>query len=150
MPRIERTANVEWEGNLARGRGWISAGSSGAFAGLPFSNATRIGDPEGMTSPEELLAAAHAACFANSLAAELSRVGTPPERLDVRCRITMDEVEGRGHQIVGSTVTVRASVPDTDTAGFGDAVRLADDGCPFSSLLKRAGAEVAVDAELAA
>jgi lipoyl-dependent peroxiredoxin len=78
MPRIERHANVFWEGNLARGSGTISAGT-GAFEALPYSNAVRIGQGnEGKTSPEELLAAAHAGCFATSLAGELTRAGSPP------------------------------------------------------------------------
>ena len=148
MPRIERTAEIAWEGNLARGRGLISAGSSGAFAGLPYSNASRIGQPEGKTSPEELLAAAHGGCFATSLAGELTRLGHPPERLELSCRIVMDEVEGQGHQIVGSQLTVGARVPGIDEAAFAEGVRLADDGCPFSALLKRAGATVEVRAEL--
>ena len=82
MPRIERTADVSWEGNLARGEGRISAGSSGAFDGLAYSNATRIGNPEGKTSPEELLAAAHGGCFTMSLAGELTGLGHPPERIE--------------------------------------------------------------------
>src|SRR4051812_41219816 len=106
MPRIERAAEIRWEGNLARGQGLISASSSGAFRDLAFTNATRIGQPEGKTSPEELLAAAHGGCFANSLAAELSSAGTPPESLEVFCHIVMDEVEGQGHQIVASALRV--------------------------------------------
>jgi osmotically inducible protein OsmC len=62
MPRIERTANVKWEGNVARGAGHLTAGSSGAFTDLPLTLASRIGNPEGKTSPEELLAGAHAGC----------------------------------------------------------------------------------------
>ncbi len=138
-----------WEGNLARGEGMISAGSSGAFAGLGYSNATRIGSPEGKTSPEELLAAAHGGCFTMSLAGELSALGHPPERLESTCRITMDEVEGQGHQIVGSRVTVTATVDGVDQATFERAVVLADEGCPFSALLKRSGATVEIDARLA-
>ena len=107
MPRIERTAEIVWEGNLARGTGSISAGS-GAFTAQPFSNASRIGQPEGKTSPEELLAAAHGGCFTTSLAGELTSLGHPPERSRSTCRIVMDEVEGQGHQIVGSLVTVVA------------------------------------------
>ena len=149
MPRIERTADVAWEGNLARGEGRISAGSSGAFAGLAYSNAARIGDPEGKTSPEELLAAAHGGCFTMSLAGELTALGHPPERLETSCRIVMDEVEGQGHQIVGSQVTVTATVAGIDEATFEKAVTLADEGCPFSALLKRSGAEVEIQAELA-
>ncbi len=149
MPRIERTAEVRWEGNLARGGGLISAGSSGSFSDLPYSQATRIGPPEGKTSPEELLAAAHGGCFTMSLAGELTGLGHPPERLEVTCRIIMDEVEGQGHQIVGSEITATAAVAGVDVETLADAVRLADEGCPFSALLKRAGATVDVRAELA-
>ncbi len=149
MPRIERTAAIVWEGNLARGHGLLSADSSGAFRELPFSNASRIGQPEGKTSPEELLAAAHGCCFTTSLAGELTGLGHPPERCEVSCRILMDEVAGQGHQIVGSRVTVTATVPGIDAATFAEAVRLADEGCPFSALLKRAGATVEIDAGLA-
>ena len=111
MPRIVREAEVSWEGNVARGAGAISAASSGAFSGCRTPSATRIGVPEGKTSPEELLAAAHGGCFTMSLASELSKAGTPPERLDVRCVVTMDEVEGKGHQIVHSEIEARGTVP---------------------------------------
>ena len=147
MPRIERTAEIVWEGNLARGAGLISA-ATGAFAALPYSNATRIGQPEGKTSPEELLAAAHGGCFATSLAGELTKLGHPPGRLQIGCKIVMDEVEGQGHQIVGSNLTVAAEVAGLDERTFAEAVALADEGCPFSALLKRAGATVAVSAEV--
>jgi osmotically inducible protein OsmC len=147
MPRIERTASVTWEGNVARGTGRISA-DTGAFEELPFSLPTRIGSPDGKTSPEELLAAAHAGCLAMSLASELSSAGSPPERLDVRATIRMDEVEGQGHQIVASTAEVRARVPGFARDAWEKAVEAADEGCPFSALLRRAGADVKVNAEL--
>ena len=102
--------------NVARGAGSITASTSGAFAALPYSVATRIGAAEGNTSPEELLAAAHAGCYAMSLASELTEAGTPPERLDVHCTITMDEVEGAGHRIVASAIEARGRVPDAITA----------------------------------
>jgi lipoyl-dependent peroxiredoxin len=143
MPRIERTATTTWEGNLARGSGSIDA-ASGAFAALGFSLATRVGSPEGKTSPEELLAAAHAGCFTMSLAGELTKAETPPGRLDVSCTIVMDEVEGHGHQIVGSQVEVRATVDGADAAALDAAIERADAECPFSALLKRAGAEVTI------
>ena len=143
MPRIERNAQVVWEGNVARGQGRIAA-ASGAFAGLPYSLATRIGSPEGKTSPEELLAAAHGGCFTMSLATELVQAGTPPGRLVVDCQIVMDEVEGQGHQIVGSNVTVSAEVDGLDEASLREAIAKADEGCPFSALLKRAGADVKI------
>lgn len=143
MPRIERNAEIAWEGNVARGAGRITA-ATGAFAELPFTLATRIGNPDGKTSPEELLAAAHGACFTMSLASELVQAGTPPGRLDVHCRIVMDEVEGQGHQIVGSIVTVSAAVDGADEAALNAAIAKADEGCPFSALLKRAGADVQI------
>lgn len=124
----------------------VSAASSSAFA-LPITIASRVGDPEGKTSPEELLAAAHAACFVTSLGGELARAGTPPERLHVRCTITMDEVQGVGHRIVSSTIAASGSVPGIDQAAFARAAEVADAGCPFSALIK-ASATVTVDATL--
>jgi osmotically inducible protein OsmC len=148
MPRIVRDADVVWEGNLARGEGAITAASSGAFTTLPYSLPTRIAAPEGKTSPEELLAAAHGGCFTMSLAGELTAAGTPPGRLDVHCRITMDEVEGRGHLIVHSAITVRARVDGIDRAALTDAVDAAHRGCSFSSLLGDAGVDVDIDTTL--
>ena len=147
MPRIERSATVTWEGNLARGTGLISA-ATGAFSELPYSLPIRIGaGNEGKTSPEELLAAAHAGCFATGLAGELTRRGTPPGRLEIGCLITMDEVEGKGHQIVHSTIDAVARVDGIDTAGLDEAARAADQGCPFSELI-RASAGVTINARL--
>jgi lipoyl-dependent peroxiredoxin len=148
MPRIERTAEVVWEGNVARGGGSISAGS-GAFTALPYSLATRIGKSEGKTSPEELLAAAHGGCITMSIAGELVGVGITPGRIDVTCLIVMDEVEGQGHQIVGSHVEAVVAAEGLDDEALQAALVKADEGCPFSALLKRAGAEVHVAARLA-
>ena len=138
MPRIERTIDIVWEGNLARGDGRIT-GESGAFADLPFSLPSRIAKEQGKSSPEELLAAAHAGCLTRSIVGELTGDGTPPERIDVRCTIVMDEVEGGGgHEIVASHVTLAGDdVPE-------EVVRRADEGCPFSRLLKKAGVEVTI------
>ncbi len=144
MPRIVRDADAAWEGNLARGTGTLSAATSGAFDELGFSLATRIGAPEGKTSPEELLAAAHAGCFTTSLANELTSAGMPPGRLDVRCRITMDEVEGKGHLIVRSALDVTGRVPGAEAADFAEAVEKANAGCSFSILLRESGASVDV------
>ncbi len=119
-----------------------SSPGSGAFAGLPYSLPTRIGAAEGKTSPEELLAAAHAGCFTMGLAAELTDAEAPAERLDVTCTITMDEVEGQGHQIVGSAIEAVANAPGLDPSAFDGLVEAADAGCPFSTLLKNAGATV--------
>jgi lipoyl-dependent peroxiredoxin len=148
MPRIERTAQVTWEGNVARGAGSLTAGT-GAFSGLGFSLPTRIGQAEGKTSPEELLAAAHGGCITMSLASELTQAGTPPGTLDVGVTIVMDEVEGQGHQIVASYVEAAVAVDGLDDEALQAAAEKADKGCPFSQLLVRAGAEVHISARLA-
>jgi lipoyl-dependent peroxiredoxin len=148
MPRIERSSRITWEGNVARGVGTISA-DTGAFTELPFSLPTRIGQAEGKTSPEELLAAAHGGCLTMSLASELTQAGTPPGRLEISCRIVMDEVEGQGHQIVASHVDASVSADGADDAALQAALAKADEGCPFSQLLRRAGVELHVSAQLA-
>jgi osmotically inducible protein OsmC len=147
VPRIVREADATWEGTVARGSGTLTGASSRAFSGLPVTIASRVGDPEGKTSPEELLAAAHAGCFITSLGSELARAGTPPERLEVRCTITMDEVEGQGHRIVHSAIEASGAAPGADEASFAQAAEAADAGCPFSALIK-ASATVTVTATL--
>jgi osmotically inducible protein OsmC len=147
VPRIERRAQAVWEGSVARGAGSFSAVSSRAFDSLPYSLATRIGNPEGRTSPEELLAAAHAGCFAMSLSNELTRLDSPPDRLEVTVTCVVDEVEGRGHLVVASEVEVEASVPGLDDERFQSAVRDADAGCTMAALV-RGSAEVRVSARL--
>src|SRR5438552_18509161 len=146
MPKIERSASITWEGNVARGAGHIS-GDTGAFSGLPFSLPTRIGQAEGKTSPEELLAAAHGGCLTMSLASELTQAGTPPGRIDTTCLIVMDEVPGEGHQIVASHVTLHAAVEGIDEGTLVETLERADAGCPFSTLLRKAGVEVSVNLE---
>jgi osmotically inducible protein OsmC len=148
MPKIERSSRITWEGNVARGDGTIS-GETGAFDALPFSLPTRIGEAEGKTSPEELLAAAHGGCITMSLASELTQAGTPPGRLDVSCRIVMDEVEGQGHQIVASHVEATVAADGVDDAALQTLLQKADESCPFSQLLRRAGVELHVSAHLA-
>jgi osmotically inducible protein OsmC len=143
VPRIERSAEVVWEGNVARGNGRIT-GATGAFTDLPYSLPSRIGRPDGKTSPEELLAAAHGGCLTMSVASELSQAGTPPTRIDTTCQIVMDEVEGEGHQIVGSNVTVTVDADGATDEGIAAALELADAGCPFSTLLRKAGVQVSI------
>lgn len=145
MPRITRNASVSWQGNVARGEGAIS-GESGALDGLPYTLATRIGSPEGKTSPEELIAAAVGGCFAMSLAAELTQAGTPPEHLDVSAACTVDEVDGR-HLVTAVELGVRGRVPGIDTETFERTAMEAEQGCTMSTLV-RASAEVTVDATL--
>jgi lipoyl-dependent peroxiredoxin len=147
MPRVTREAEVTWEGTSARGRGALTAATSGAFAGLPYSEPMRIAAAAEETSPEELLAAAHAACFSMSLASELTRRRTPPGRLNVRATVVLDEVEGGDHRIVASRLAVRASGSGLDAEGLRAASADADAGCPVSALI-RASADVTIDAQL--
>jgi len=145
VPRIERHADVIWDGTNTRGSGRIDAGT-GAFSGLEYSLPVRVGKgAEGKTSPEELLAAAHAGCFAMSLAGELR---DDDARIHVTANVVMDEVSGKGHLVVESQLHVRARA-QVDQGAFRRAVEAADEGCPFSQLIK-AGARVSINAELEA
>ena len=147
MPRITRIADISWEGSVARGGGSLT-GRSGALSSLPFTLASRIAEPEGKTSPEELLAAAHGGCFTMSLGSELASRGLTPERLDVSVRVVMDEVEGQGHRIVRSEVSGTAKADGLTEDVLAEVARAADEGCPFSALI-RASAEVVVEVRVA-
>ena len=114
---------------------------------MPFSLTSRIGDPGGKTNPEELLAAAHAGCYAMSLAGELTRAGQETARVIVTATVTLDEVDGQGHRIVESQLEVRARAPGLEQAAFDEAVEAADRGCPFSRLIA-AAAKVTINATL--
>jgi osmotically inducible protein OsmC len=92
-------------------------------------------DANGVTSPEELLAAAHASCFAMALSAGLGRAGSPPEELNVTAAVTFDRV-GEGFKVVSSALEVRGKVPGIDAEGFKKAAEAAKDGCPISGALK--------------
>ena len=146
MPRVQREATVTWEGNVARGSGVISA-ATGAFSSLPYSLATRVERPDGKTSPEELLAAAHAACYAMSLAGELAGAGTPVDRLDVQATVTLDQVEDGSHRIVSSELLARARVKEMDAGRLERLAASASEGCPFTKLIEASG-KVTVNATL--
>jgi osmotically inducible protein OsmC len=146
MPRVQREASVTWQGNVARGDGTIRAGT-GAFGPLPFSLATRVERTDGKTSPEELLAAAHAACYGMSLAGELARAGSPPEHLDVHATITLDQVEDGSHRIVASELLARARVKEIDQPTLDRLAQTANEGCTFTKLIE-ASATVTVNATL--
>jgi osmotically inducible protein OsmC len=139
---IEREATATWEGTLARGAGRLSSASSVGFNGLAFSLPTRIGPPGDETSPEELLAAAHAGCFAMALASVLTNAEVPPGRLDVSCRITVDEDADVGFRVTKSTLIVAADVDGVSRDALRAAMGAADEACPYSALLRAAGAEV--------
>jgi osmotically inducible protein OsmC len=129
-----RRADVVWEGDLIKGHGTVSASTSKAFAQLPVTWASRTESPDGRTSPEELVAAAHASCFAMAFSFGLANAGTPPERLDVSATVTFDRQEG-GFAVVSSALTVRGRVPGLDAQGFAKAAEAAKDGCPISKAL---------------
>ena len=129
-----RRAETTWSGPLATGTGTVSAVSSGTFADLPVSWAARTESPDGKTSPEELLAGAHAACFAMAFAGALGRAGTPPERLHVSADVTFDKVEA-GWRVVSSALTVRARVPGISEADFQAVAAATRDACPISVAL---------------
>ena len=133
-----------WEGSLARGQG-ILDGRSGALAALPLTLAARLGEPAGQTSPEELVAAAHAGCYAISLTGELAKLGSTSDGVEVRATCVLDEVGDR-HLVVGSELDVRARVA-VEEDEFQRAVRQADEGCPISTLI-RCSAEIRIAASL--
>jgi lipoyl-dependent peroxiredoxin len=141
-----RRAEVAWSGDLATGTGTVSAVSSDAFTDLPVSWAARTESPEGKTSPEELVAAAHASCFAMAFSGGLGRAGTPPERLAVSADVTFDKVEA-GWRVVSSHLTVRGVVPRMSNEDFVAAAEVAKDGCPISQALK-GNVALSVDAAL--
>ena len=141
-----RKADVVWEGSLARGSGKVTAGSSGAFTDLPVSWASRTERSDGKTSPEELVAAAHASCFAMALSFGLGNAGSPPERLEVSAEVTFDQVDG-GWKVVSSALTVRGTVPGLDEAAFKQAAEGAKENCPISQALK-GNVALSVDASL--
>ena len=128
----DRTAQVTWEGSLLEGSGTIEQVGSGAFAPLPVTWASRSEDASGgKTSPEELLAAAHAACFSMALSNGLAKAGTPPERLETSATVTF--VPGTG--ITKIALTVDGRVPGLDQDGFQAAAQTAKENCPVSQAL---------------
>ena len=129
-----RKATAVWRGSGRAGDGDLST-DSGVLAKTPYSYRTRFENEKG-TNPEELIAAAHAGCFAMSLAAELSRLRLEPRRLSVSATCVMDEVEGKGHLVVASELRVRADVPGLEAAILDEAVARADAGCPISTLIR--------------
>ena len=139
----ERRAEVTWNGDLLSGSGTIERVGSGAFGPLDVSWTARTEEPGGKTSPEELIAAAHASCFSMAFASGLAKAGTPPERLQTSATVTF--VPGTG--ITKSALTVRASVPGIDEDAFREAAEAAKVGCPVSQALA-AVPEITLDATL--
>lgn len=130
-----RRADATWEGSLTAGSGTVSASSSHAFRQLPISWAARTESADGKTSPEELVAAAHASCFAMAFSNGLNKGGTPPQKLEVSATVTFDKV-GDGFKVVSSALNVRGWVKGINASGFQTAAEAAKDGCPISQALK--------------
>ena len=139
-----RTAQTTWEGPLASGAGTVRMGS-GAAGELAVSWASRTERADGKTSPEELAAAAHSACYAMALALRLGEHKSVPERLAITATVTLDEADGVP-TIVSSHLDVTARVPGLDPAGFDAVIGEASELCPVSRLF--AGAKITVDAAL--
>ena len=143
MATAERRAEVVWEGNLARGNGRFTVGS-GAMGEQAVTWASRTERSDGKTSPEELIAAAHASCFAMALSNVLDKGGTPPERLQISavCTFDIDNVK-----VSSVDLDVRGQVSGLDAEGFQNAVEQADEGCPVSNAL-RDNVDIRVNASL--
>ena len=140
----DRTATVTWKGSLMEGAGTIHEAGSGAFGPLDVSWPSRAEEPNGKTSPEELIAAAHAACFSMALSHGLAQAGTPAEQLDTSATVTFQPGEG----IIRIALGVRGAVPGVDKATFVAAAEGAKANCPVSKAL--AGVpEITLDASLA-
>jgi osmotically inducible protein OsmC len=140
----DRTAHVTWAGSLMEGGGTIESVDSGAFGPLDVTWSSRAEDPDGRTSPEELIAAAHAACFSMALSHGLAQAGTTAERLESSATVTF--VPGTG--ITKVALAVRGVVPGIDEAAFAEAARAAKESCPVSKALASVP-EITVDASLA-
>jgi osmotically inducible protein OsmC len=136
-----RTANAHWEGPLIGGRGTVSLDSS-KLGTFEVDWPSRAEQPDGRTSPEELIAAAHSTCFSMALSHGLTGAGTPPETVDTRAEVTFQPGEG----ITGIHLTARATVPGISAEDFERAAQEAKDNCPVSKAL--AGTKITLDASL--
>lgn len=139
---MQRKASAIWHGTLKEGNGTIST-ESGVLKNTPYSFHTRFEDGKG-TNPEELIAAAHAGCFAMATGANLTNAKLTPESLEVTAELTMEKLEA-GPTVTKIHLTMRAKVPGASKEAFESAVNAAKIGCPISRLLKT---EITLDAKL--
>jgi lipoyl-dependent peroxiredoxin len=144
MAVAERRANVVWNGNLFQGSGTFDLASSEAVQGLPVTWASRTERPDGRTSPEELMAAAHASCFAMAFSNTLAEQGNEPEELNISAVCTFDADQLK---ITSSVLNVRGKVSGLDAEGFQNAAEQAEQGCPVSNAL-RGNVDIQVNASL--
>jgi|SRR3954470_1944687 osmotically inducible protein OsmC len=143
---VTRSANATWSGNLTEGKGSVSSTTSEQLRNLPVSWNARTADAQGLTGPEELLAAAHASCFSMALSNTLFKAGFTAEQLDVTAEVMADKRDA-GWTVLSSHLTVRGRVPGADAAAFEQAAQTAKDGCPISRALK-GNVELSVEATL--
>lgn len=139
----DRTARATWEGDLSDGHGTVSAVTSGLFTDAGVTWASRTEEPGGRTSPEELMAAAHAACFCMALSNELSSRGHPPARLAVQATCAFEAGKG----VTTMALDVTAEVPGADQAGFREGLDAAEQSCPVSNAL-RGNVDIRVEGRL--
>jgi lipoyl-dependent peroxiredoxin len=140
-----RDATTHWTGGLQDGKGEVSLDSSNAGQ-FNVSFPTRAGDPDGQTSPEELIAAAHSACLAMNMSGVLGSEGLTADSIDVSAEVTLGEADG-GFAITGIEITLRASVPGLDADRFAELAATAERTCPVSKALS--GTTINLDAALA-
>ncbi len=133
MATADRRAKVVWRGNLARGSGTADLASSEAVRDLPVTWASRTEQPGGKTSPEELIAAAHASCYAMAFSGVLAEMGNEPEELNISAVCTFDVDQGK---VTTMVLDVRGRVPGLDEEGFRSAAEQAEQGCPVSNALR--------------
>ncbi len=144
MANVERRAHVVWEGDLARGSGTLTEDSSGALTDAPVTWASRVERSDGKTSPEELIAAAHASCYSMAFSNVLAEGGNAPERLEVEAVCTFDD---QAIKITTVDLNVRGKVPGITEEEFESAAHQADQGCPVSNAL-RGNVEIRVQTSL--
>ncbi len=144
MAAAERRANVVWKGNLFKGSGTFDLASSEAARDLPVTWASRTERPDGKTSPEELIAAAHASCYAMALSNTLAEQGNEPEELDISavCTFDVDQLK-----VTTMVLDVHGRVPGLDEEGFSSATEQAEQICPVSNAL-RGNVDIQVNASL--
>jgi osmotically inducible protein OsmC len=143
---IERSATTEWRGDLAAGNGMLSF-ASGGFPNVPVTWASRTEDSNGMTSPEELIAAAHSSCYAMAFTHTLTEAGHKPSDLNVTSKVGLEPKAGGGFAVTTSALTVRGHVPSLDQAQFAEYATKAEKACPVSNAL-RDNVTITVDATL--
>jgi osmotically inducible protein OsmC len=144
MANVERRAHVVWEGDLASGSGRLTEEDSEALSEAPVTFASRTGSPRVQTSPEELIASAHATCYAMALSNTLAEKDTPPERLTVDAVCTLDD---ENLKITTVDLDVRGAVPGISDKEFQNAAQEADQSCPVTNAL-RGNVEVRLNARL--